>query len=636
MGDKQSAVVKEEIVADLDVGFDNQGAIASNSKAKLIFKDDTSFVSKGNKFIQAKDDLSIEAKHVIISENDELQSAGKVTIDAKGSVVNNGILASGQTLTINAKAGNIYNKEGILGAREKLILSAKGNNADDKVSVGNIINEADSLLHSEGEIELEANNTVYNLGNIFAKSDLTVKAHKLVNDVQLSGSVEKSTKSSKPIRYRRSDIANHGWHNNFYNLDINPIEFGKSTTKVEKAGLIRAEGNFKFISNKKDNQEAQIINHGVVNVKGTFSSDTDKIVNSMKPFEVNILTEFFKAKQDITFYYQPKARVFLTGLSGQASKKFDSLEAFFDGLFGSREILKSSTYHADNSQAMLLLKDIQSPTFQKAMTLVFGADWRNNSHEQLSKRWNEFKEKQDANFTYLPEEKAKFLANKIEGTVKTLENGQVGSFSETEQITVGKHKFDLNKVEFKPGVAQTENLNDNNIDLSALSDLLSIPNLFIDNSIQLDKTFEPEELDDEDESLLKTQNDEPDLLNPNELSTNGKLLDKLLKEIGEDIHVTPEPEEGEEEYRHTEFQTSERFDSLPDDVQKRLTEKFNQLRQQAQEERVKQAEKAKAQKEQEQQERHQGYKIEEKRQQDSQVEKEKELAKIAEEKRIKI
>lgn len=48
------------------------------------------------------------------------------------------------------------------------------------------------------------------------------------------------------------------------------------------------------------------------------------------------------------------------------------------------------------------------------------------------------------------------------------------------------------------------------------------------------------------------------------------------------IHVTPEPEEGEEEYRHTEFQTSERFDSLPDDVQKRLTEKFNQLRQQAQ------------------------------------------------------
>lgn len=104
------------------------------------------------------------------------------------------------------------------------------------------------------------------------------------------------------------------------------------------------------------------------------------------------------------------------------------------------------------------------------MTLVFGADWRNNSHEQLSKRWNEFKEKQDANFTYLPEEKAKFLANKIEGTVKTLENGQVGSFSETEQITVGKHKFDLNKLNLN-GVAQTENLNGNNIDLSALSDL---------------------------------------------------------------------------------------------------------------------------------------------------------------------
>lgn len=48
--------------------------------------------------------------------------------------------------------------------------------------------------------------------------------------------------------------------------------------------------------------------------------------------------------------------MFLTGLSGQASKKFDSLEAFFDGLFGPREILKSSTYHADNSQAMLLLR----------------------------------------------------------------------------------------------------------------------------------------------------------------------------------------------------------------------------------------------------------------------------------------
>ncbi|TEW30120.1 YopT-type cysteine protease domain-containing protein [Histophilus somni] len=643
---KRKADVKEETVADLDVGFENTGTIESKSKAKLTFKDGTSFVSKGNHFIKAKDELTIDAKNVVISENDELQTTAKLTINAAGNVVNNGLLASGKTLTINAQKGNIYNEKGILGAREQLTLSAKGNN---KETEGNIINGADSLLHSEGKMELDAENTVYNLGNIFAKSDLTVKANELINDVQLSGKVSKGTNSSVLTRYRRSDIASHGWHNNDYRLWINPIEFEKAEVKVEKAGLIRAEGNFKFEGKKGDSQqEATLTNHGVINVKNTFEAQNAKVVNNMKAYQANLLNEFFKQKQEITFNYQPRARLFLSALSGNAERKFDSLESFFDGLFSEQPITSSSSYYADNSQAMHLLKEIKSDTFQKAMVQVFGADWRNSDHKALSERWKSFKEKQDAHFDYRPNDKAKILAGRIQGEVKALENGSTGGFSENEQITVGQHKFDLSKVEFRSEVNGKENLNNSNVDLSALSDLLSIPNLFVDNSVQLDKTVDPNiEIEDEDDlALLQKPNkgsEEPDLLNPDELKTNGKFLDKLLKDVGEDIYALSAPEnykEGDQEepdyLNERETDTRERFDTLPTTVQEKLLAKFQELKKESQQKRQAEALRAKTKNEQLQSDLETGYKEEEKRQEKSALEKQAELKQIAQQETEKL
>ncbi len=634
---KRKADVKEETVADLDVGFENTGTIESKSKAKLTFKDNTSFVSKGNNFIKAKDELTIDAQNVVISENDELQTTAKLTIEAKGNVVNQGILASGKTLTINAKQGSIYNEKGILGAREQLTLSAKGNN---KETEGNIINGADSLLHSEGKIDLDAENTVYNLGNIFAKTDLTVKANELINDVQLSGKISKGTNSSVLTRYRRSDIASHGWHNNDYRLWINPVEFKEAEVKVEKAGLIRAEGNFKFEGKKRNDQDATLTNHGVINVKNTFEAQNAKVVNNMKAYQANLLTEFFKQKQEITFNYQPRARIFLSALSGKAEKKFDSLESFFDGLFSEQPITNSSSYYADNSQAVHLLENIKSPTFQKAMVQVFGADWRNKSHKDLSTRWKEFKEKQDVHFDYRPTDKAKILAKEIKGTVGTLENGSTGNFSETEQVTVGNYKFDISKAEFKSEVNGQENLNNSNVDLSALSDLLSIPNLFVDNSVQLDKTVDPNiEIEDEDDlALLQKPNkgsEEPDLLNPNELSENGKFLNKLLSEVKDGkgkIYITDEPDYTEE----TLLDTRERFNTLPDDVKKELVEKFQKMREDAQQKRQAEALQAKTKHEQLQSDLETGYKEEEKRQAKSDLEKQVELQQIAQQETEKL
>ncbi|WP_249962597.1 YopT-type cysteine protease domain-containing protein [Histophilus somni] len=647
---KRKADVKEETVADLDVGFENTGTIESKSKAKLTFKDNTSFVSKGNNFIKAKDELTIDAQNVVISENDELQTTAKLTINAAGNVVNNGLLASGKTLTINAQKGSIYNEKGILGAREQLTLSAKGNN---KETEGNIINGADSLLHSEGKIDLDAENTVYNLGNIFAKSDLTVKAHELINDVQLSGTISKDTTSSIPHYYRRSDIASHGWHNNDYRLSINPVEFEKATVKVEKAGLIRVEGNFKFEGKKRDNQQdAVLTNHGVINVKNTFEAQNAKVVNNMKAYQANLLTEFFRQKQDITFNYQPRARLLLSALSGKAEKKFDSLESFFDGLFSEQPITSSSSYYADNSQAVHLLEEIKSPTFQKAMVQVFGANWRNKSHKDLSTRWKEFKEKQDAHFDYRPTDKAKILANKFTGDVKTLENGSTGNFSETEKVTVGNYAFDISKAEFKSDVTGQENLNNSNVDLSALSDLLSIPNLFVDNSVQLDKTVDPNiEIEDEDDLTLLKPNkgsEEPDLLNPNELSENGKFLNKLLSEVKDGkgkIYITGEnPEDwrqgdNKDEPDYTEetlLDTRERFNTLPDDVKKELVEKFQKMREEAQLKRQGQALQAKTKNEQVQNSLETGYKKEEERQEKSALEKQAELKQLAQQEKEKL
>lgn len=131
-------------------------------------------------------------------------------------------------------------------------------------------------------------------------------------------------------------------------------------------------------------------------------------------------------------------------------------------------------------------------------------------------------------------------------------------------------------------------------------DLLSFKS-FVDNSVQLDKTVDPNiEIEDEDDlALLQKPNkgsEEPDLLNPNELSENGKFLNKLLSEVkdGKVRYILPMSSYTEE----TLLNTREHFNTLPDDVKKELVEKFQKMREDAQQKRQAEALQAKTKHEQ--------------------------------------
>ncbi|URH79392.1 YopT-type cysteine protease domain-containing protein [Pasteurella multocida] len=673
-------------------GFVNKGLIESAGSAELTFKEKTSFLTEGNNFIKAKDTLTINAQNIEIDKNQDIQLGANITLNVEENFVNRaGTLATGQTLTINAENGSIYNLGGILGAGKSLKLTAKST----EQRMGNIVNQEDGLFHTLGNMTLEAERSVYNIGGIYAGKKLTVHTHNLTNDVRLSGNVSyKSIGSSRD--YDISRVAVHGWHNNVYKLNLNLQEQDKTNIKVVKMGAIRSDGDFDFKGIKaistSPESKTQLINHGLINVKGVFNAKADQVVNQMKAFNQNALASVFKNPAKITMYYQPFTRYIWTPLSGNASREFNNLESFLDALFDSTTILKSSFYSTENFSAYQLLSHIQhSPMYQKAMVQVFGAEWHSKSYDEMRNKWKNFKEN-PTNFIYYPSEKAKILAGKLEGKLTSLQNGEYahrGSFDGSIQI--GKHQLSLPSVEFKAEFSDKERLEEEGVDLSSITELLEMPNLFIDNSIQLEKKkLSPiEDLDEEPRKNLDTEkkhsdssnealsmNDESDTddrkwsmgndekempddksgmssdergnkpprtdptvdyLNPDEFFENGYLLNELLQELGEE----PLLKEGEDHFKRStnlvrlgerdrqnrERREKEGYFDLPGTLEMKLEELFQKRKQQHEAEHRANVEKALLQKAKQQEKRVEERKQEEKRQAQDNLAKQVEIAK---------
>ncbi|HED4468905.1 TPA: YopT-type cysteine protease domain-containing protein, partial [Pasteurella multocida] len=678
--------------AELKPGFVNKGLIESAGSAELTFKEKTSFLTEGNNFIKAKDTLTINAQNIEIDKNQDIQLGANITLNVEENFVNRaGTLATGQTLTINAENGSIYNLGGILGAGKSLKLTAKST----EQRMGNIVNQEDGLFHTLGNMTLEAERSVYNIGGIYAGKKLTVHTHNLTNDVRLSGNVSyKSIGSSRD--YDISRVAVHGWHNNVYKLNLNLQEQDKTNIKVVKMGAIRSDGDFDFKGIKaistSPESKTQLINHGLINVKGVFNAKADQVVNQMKAFNQNALASVFKNPAKITMYYQPFTRYIWTPLSGNASREFNNLESFLDALFDSTTILKSSFYSTENFSAYQLLSHIQhSPMYQKAMVQVFGAEWHSKSYDEMRNKWKNFKEN-PTNFIYYPSEKAKILAGKLEGKLTSLQNGEYahrGSFDGSIQI--GKHQLSLPSVEFKAEFSDKERLEEEGVDLSSITELLEMPNLFIDNSIQLEKKkLSPiEDLDEEPRKNLDTEkkhsdssnealsmNDESDTddrkwsmgndekempddksgmssdergnkpprtdptvdyLNPDEFFENGYLLNELLQELGEE----PLLKEGEDHFKRStnlvrlgerdrqnrERREKEGYFDLPGTLEMKLEELFQKRKQQHEAEHRANVEKALLQKAKQQEKRVEERKQEEKRQAQDNLAKQVEIAK---------
>ncbi|MGC6341480.1 YopT-type cysteine protease domain-containing protein [Bisgaard Taxon 45] len=587
-------------------GFVNTGLIHSNGNAALTFKDNTSFVTEGNHFITAKDNLVITAKNVQIDKAKNIQLNANITINTQSGFVNYGTLASAQNLTINTEQGNIYNMGGILGAGKGLNLTAKRAEKQG----GYLVNQGKSLLHSEGTMHLTADRTVYNLGNIFAKGDATINANAFTNDVTLSGHLEyQDLKKDYTRYYGVNETAKHGWHNNLYELNLNVKEINKPVVEVQQLGSLRTEGNLTF--NSKRDQErgfSSITNHGVINVKGTFRSDADEIVNEMKLLKFDALSHFFQQEADVTIHYKPYTRHIFFRL-GNTERHFNTFGDFLDALLSPSPIIKANLYSAENFSAYKLLQQVKhSPVLEKGMVAAFGENWHQLSHEQMAQRWKAFKQN-PTSFLYYPEQKAKILAGNLALKTNSLQNGEraiQGGFD--GQLQIGKHTLTLPQSEFIPEVADKE-INDTGVDLSALSELLEIPNLFIDNSVQLDK--KTGEIDEDELKII--EGTQPNYLDPDEIAKNGRLLNSYLKELNEEQYID------DEAFYEERRLNNQRFENLPRALQERLHHLFEEKRLAEDRKRQELLEKARLNKAKTQQERAEKFKEEEKRQQEDSI-----------------
>lgn len=152
---------------------------------------------------------------------------------------------------------------------------------------------------------------------------------------------------------------------------------------MQQLGSLRTDSNLIFNS-KRDNERgfSSITNHGVINVKGTFRSDADEIVNEMKLLKFDALSHFFQQEADVTIHYKPYTRHIFFRL-GNTERNFKTFGDFLDALLSPSPIIKANLYSAENFSAYKLLQQVRhSPMLQKGMVAAFGENWHQLSHEQ--------------------------------------------------------------------------------------------------------------------------------------------------------------------------------------------------------------------------------------------------------------
>ncbi|WP_048736551.1 two-partner secretion domain-containing protein, partial [Necropsobacter massiliensis] len=476
-------------------GFQNAGTIQSLENATLTFKDNTNYFSSLHKLPEAKASLTLSAHHLNINNKADLQTEGNLTLTGQ-EFTNEGVLASGKHLSVNIT--NNINNRGLLGARKHLTLTSEK---------GNIINNAGGVFHSEGEMTLDAHDQVYNAGDILSKRKLTISAQRLLNDVILNKN------DVSVIRTRQDKTHNHygrTWTGVYRFLGYIPEL--KNDLQALHLGKIRSEGGLTF--NQKDSSlaEAGIINHGVINIRGTFENNgTKQIINNMKSIDKTIV-DYLKQPTFAVLSFYPKFNLFGTGLAGPGVKEFRNLFDMIDYVLSKDYALYyTRLYLSERAQVFKLLKSIEHPQLQQVLTAALGQNWEGQSMETLAKNWQRTKEGKTTALHFYPAEKAKILADNITGEADLLRNGeQAEKDSFNNEINVGKHKLNIPAPQFKPFIADEEQ--HSGIDLSVLAELLANPNLFIDRSLQLEKPkHQPLPHDKEDNDLLQESEEEKQL-----------------------------------------------------------------------------------------------------------------------------
>ncbi|OOF67426.1 hemagglutinin repeat-containing protein, partial [Rodentibacter caecimuris] len=504
-----------------DDGYHNNGTIQSKGTANLTFRF-THFHSASHKLPEAREKLTLSAQEVFFDKGSENQLLSSLDINATDIFINKGVLTSGNQLSVTSQS---INNEGLLGAKNSLNLTAHHD----------ISNKAFGVLHSDGTMNLNASNVIYNLGEILSKGKITISAQKLFNDVILGGVID------RPKQDITSKIADIGTvRRDRYKIFGSILGVNVDRLKISHMGNIRGESDFEFIQKESTLNDAGITNHGIINIQGNLvSNGTKKIINNMKSNQGSIFDLYLNSSSDITVTFQPIFNLLGTPLQGVSEYKFNSLGQLIKNfLYGDENrYVQQGSYYVDKLQIFKLLKSVKSPLLQSVLTTILGANWENKSLTQLKEAYETAeladREGRFEKVEIYPHGKAKILAGSFTGNTDVLINGKAGERGAFDnEVSIGKHTIKSLPIQFKPFVAQSENNDNSEIDLSTLLELLSNPNLFIDRSFNKQKesntnNFIPKE---EDKELLGETEEEKQRLEKERLEKERLEKERLEKE----------------------------------------------------------------------------------------------------------
>ncbi|SEW20259.1 Haemagluttinin repeat-containing protein, partial [[Haemophilus] ducreyi] len=380
----------------------SNGTLASN---KTLDIGGNNFTNNGT--IESVKSLNITNNDTFIN-NATIQSYGVLNITTTGNFTNesNGTVMSHRVLNITAQQDNITNKNLIAGGAGLNLTAVKGN-------ISNKSEKNTAVLHSLGNIMLDANNTVYNLGEIYSQAgNITFDAQKLHNDVKLSGQVGVKLKNGsaevKSDSYNPGSFLTSFQHpsleivGNFADLD--------NSLKIDSRGKIYAGNSLNF--KKKNGGNGNIINRGTINVINKLSYDSGvNVENNMVSENVDLYQKIFKAdntikleikgNNSVTFRDNPKQH---KSGSTPKTKEFKNLEelisAAFDGYNGSsieEATIPTPYYLIALAQAV---NNTNGEGYLKtALQYIFGQNWQDllstdqNRLAQINHKWNELKTK---------------------------------------------------------------------------------------------------------------------------------------------------------------------------------------------------------------------------------------------------
>ncbi|OOF82489.1 filamentous hemagglutinin N-terminal domain-containing protein [Rodentibacter caecimuris] len=287
-------------------GYHNNGTIQSKGTANLTFRF-THFHSASHKLPEAREKLTLSAQEVFFDKDSENQLSSSLDIKSNDAFINKGLLTSANQLSVNSQ--KIIN-EGLLGAKNSLNLTV----------ASNITNNATGVLHSDGVMNLNADNVIHNQGEILSKGKITVSAQKLLNDVVFDGSVyhydENINSSITDAGSTRTD---------YYSISGSIPGLGNNL-KISRLGNIRGESDFEFIQKDSTLSDAGITNHGIINIQGNLTSNgTKSIINNMRSSKFNVFDYYLNSSANITIKFQPVVNLFKTPLQGNMVYKFNSV-----------------------------------------------------------------------------------------------------------------------------------------------------------------------------------------------------------------------------------------------------------------------------------------------------------------------